>query len=182
MRVIAGKFGSRRLKSLEGANTRPTQDKIKEAIFSKVGPYFDGGQVLDLFGGSGAFGIECLSRGMDYCVYADNNYQAIKIIKTNLEDLDISKQAKVIKGSYQKALELCNQEKFKVIFLDPPYALKVHDEIIKYVVDHGMLVDDGILIVETDTKTSLIESYQTLKLINDKEYGKTKISYYKKVS
>ena len=81
MRVISGDYRGRRLKSLSGDNTRPTSDKVKESIFNMIGPYFNGGEVLDLFAGSGGLAIEAVSRGMDHAVCVDRNYQAINVIK-----------------------------------------------------------------------------------------------------
>ncbi|MDU0990620.1 MAG: RsmD family RNA methyltransferase, partial [Enterococcus faecium] len=85
MRIISGNYGGRRLKSLAGANTRPTTDKVKESIFNMIGPYFDGETVLDLFAGSGGLAIEAVSRGCSHAVCVDKNYQALKIIKENIE-------------------------------------------------------------------------------------------------
>ena len=88
MRVVAGEFGGRKLKTLSGNNTRPTTDKVKGAIFNMIGPYFDGGKALDLFSGSGSLGIEAVSRGMDQAVLVEKNFRAMEI---NLENIAVTK-------------------------------------------------------------------------------------------
>jgi 16S rRNA (guanine966-N2)-methyltransferase len=85
MRVVSGDYRGRRLKSLEGENTRPTTDKVKESMFNMIGPYFDGGIALDLFSGSGGLAIEAVSRGVELAVCVERNFQAMKIIKENIE-------------------------------------------------------------------------------------------------
>ena len=102
MRVIAGKYRSRQLKSVKSDLTRPTTDKNKENLFNMIGPYFDGGVVLDLFGGSGGLGIEAMSRGMDELYSVDKQYKAFAVIKENVNMLKID-NAHVLKMDYRKA-------------------------------------------------------------------------------
>lgn len=97
MRVISGQQGGLRLKPVPGKQTRPTTDKVKESIFNMIGPYFDGGQVLDLFAGSGALGIEALSRGMDRCIFIEAQHPAIQTIRQNLSHTKLSERASVLK-------------------------------------------------------------------------------------
>ena len=109
MRIISGNYGGRRLKSLAGANTRPTTDKVKESIFNMIGPYFDGETVLDLFAGSGGLAIEAVSRGCSHAVCVDKNYQALKIIKENIdkmEELGLFSKTAVIVCETDKTVEL----------------------------------------------------------------------------
>ncbi|MEG0368342.1 MAG: RsmD family RNA methyltransferase, partial [Coprobacillus sp.] len=105
MRVIAGKFKSRQLKSVNSDLTRPTTDKNKENLFNIIGPYFQGGVCLDLFGGSGGLGIEALSRGMDELYSVDKQYKAFATIKDNIQTLKLEDVAHVYKMDYQKALQ-----------------------------------------------------------------------------
>lgn len=179
MRIIAGVHGSRRLKTLDGDNTRPTQDKIKEAIFSKVGPYFDGGKALDLFGGSGAVGLECISRGMNEVVIADNNQKAIRVIKENINLLKENDKVKLERSDYKQVLEKYKNAKFDFIFIDPPYALKEHENIIKYI-DKNDMLNDGYLVVETASEDDLLENIGNLIKDKEKKYGITKVHYYKR--
>ena len=111
MRVIAGKFKSRQLKSVDSKLTRPTTDKNKENLFNMIGPFFDGGVCLDLFGGSGGLGIEAISRGMDELYSVDKQYKAFATIKENIQTLKIQDAAHVYKMDYQNSnlmeLQLC---------------------------------------------------------------------------
>ncbi len=98
MRIVSGKFGGIRLEGVKGDKTRPTTDKVKESLFSMLGAYFDGGSFLDLYAGSGAVGLEAISRGMDSAVLVDRQYQAVKTIKDNLAKIHAEDQVRVIKG------------------------------------------------------------------------------------
>ena len=128
MRVISGIHKSKPLESMEGRNTRPTMDKVKEGIFNSL--HEVSGIGLDLFAGSGALGIEALSRGMEKVIFVDQNFKAIKIIKANLQHLNISDQAEVYKNNADRALKALSKRamQFDVIFLDPPYDKGLIDE------------------------------------------------------
>ena len=121
MRVIAGKYKSRQLKTVKSNLTRPTTDRNKENMFNIIGPYFQGGNVLDLFAGSGGLGIEALSRGCDFLYSVDHQYAAFQIIRENIRSLKIE-NAKVYKLDYRKALKKFSEEgiKFDLVLLDPP--------------------------------------------------------------
>ncbi|SQJ10118.1 Methyltransferase [Staphylococcus auricularis] len=119
MRVIAGIHKSKPLNSLEGRNTRPTMDKVKEGIFNSL---FDiSGQGLDLFAGSGALGIEALSRGMERMIFVDQNFKAVQVIKSNLKKLEIEDQAEVYKNNAARALKALSKRdiQFDLIFFRP---------------------------------------------------------------
>lgn len=128
MRVIAGIHKSKALESLEGRNTRPTMDKVKEGIFNSL--HEVSGIALDLFAGSGALGIEALSRGMDKVIFVDQNFKAVKVIKSNLKQLDLLAQSEVYKNNADRALKaLAKREiQFDYIFLDPPYKKGLIDD------------------------------------------------------
>ncbi len=180
MRIIAGKYGSRRITTLSGDNTRPTLDKIKEALFSSIGPYFDGGKMLDLFGGSGAVAFEGLSRGIDEAVICDNNPGALKVIQDNLKTLDLKHQVRLIKQDYRMALKQLSDEQFDFIYIDPPYALKVHEMVLEWLNEHNMLRDSGVVTVETAKEDSFKESYGALIKQRERVYGITRITYFRK--
>lgn len=123
MRVIAGERKGHALKAVPGNNTRPTTDKVKESLFSIIGPFFDGDMVLDLFAGSGGLGIEALSRGAERAVFIDQAALAIKTIRQNLEGCHFTERAEVYRNDAERALKLLhkNEWKFDLVFLDPPY-------------------------------------------------------------
>lgn len=123
MRVVAGTLKGRSIKAVKGTNTRPTTDKVKESIFNIIGPYFDGGVALDLFGGSGNLGIESLSRGIDRVIFVDRETIAINTIKQNVKDLKIEDQVEIYRNDAFKALKAIVKRglQFDLILLDPPY-------------------------------------------------------------
>lgn len=95
MRVISGKYKSHPIKTVSNQKTRPTSDKVKEALFHSIGPYFPGGSALDLFAGSGGLGIEALSRGVDHVIFVDKDYQANQLIKENIRQLNLTEQCEI---------------------------------------------------------------------------------------
>lgn len=121
MRIISGTARGTKLNTLEGLKTRPTLDRIKESLFSIIQLKLPDSNILDLFAGSGALGIEALSRGANKVVFCDSNYDAIKIVNQNLEKTRFLNNAKVLNTDYSKALEKLSDEKFDIVFLDPPY-------------------------------------------------------------
>ena len=121
MRVIAGSAKGTTLKTPEGMRTRPTTDRVKEALFSILQFDLPGASVLDLFGGTGQLGIEALSRGASRAVFVDEQEAACRLIRENLKKTHLEAQAQVIRGDYKRYLLSC-REKFRILFLDPPYA------------------------------------------------------------
>ena len=123
MRIIAGTYASLRLETLKGQATRPTLDKVKEAVFSALGGMFDGGTMLDLYAGSGAIGLEAVSRGMNQAVLVDQSHAAAEIIRKNIALLGCQKQTRLLAMNDRKALSLLAKEgvQFDLVYLDPPY-------------------------------------------------------------
>lgn len=178
MRVIAGVHRSRKLQTLEGDATRPTSDKIKGAVFSKIGPYFDGGAVLDLFSGSGSIAIEAISRGMDKAYCIDASPKACKVIRSNVALLKEDEKIHILQKKAQDAIVLLQSkdEIFDFIYMDPPYALDAQQEILYQVMDANLLSEDGYLVVESlkEVEFELRESYEIVK---EASYGITCIRY-----
>ena len=179
MRVIAGKYKSRQLKSVKSNLTRPTTDRNKENMFNIIGPYFEGGNVLDLFAGSGGLGIEALSRGCDFLYSVDNQYAAFQVIKENLNALKIE-NARVFKLDYRKALKRFNEEKIKfdLVLLDPPYGKNMVPDIFAYLLEHDMLQNEAIIVVE-ELKEVTFPEYQKLNLLKKYQYGITALNIFK---
>ena len=174
MRVIAGKFKSRQLKSVDSKLTRPTTDKNKENLFNMIGPFFNGGVCLDLFGGSGGLGIEAISRGMDELYSVDKQYKAFATIKENIQTLKIQDVAHVYKMDYQKALQQFANEniQFDLVFLDPPYGLKISQKILDFLVNNCMLKQGCLLVIE-DLNEEVIEIKEPFVLKKQQSYGIT---------
>lgn len=181
MRVIGGKFKSRKLKTLKGDQTRPTADKVKGAIFSSISFDTNYNVMLDLFAGSGAMGIEGLSRGFKYVYFNDLSREAVKIIKANLNDLELKRVSKVVNLDYKKCLKLLSQEsQFDLIFIDPPYGQVNLEEIFDDLFKYDSVSEAGIVVVETSSQEKLKDNYKTLYKYKEKKYGSSKVYYFKK--
>ncbi|WP_165006125.1 MULTISPECIES: 16S rRNA (guanine(966)-N(2))-methyltransferase RsmD [unclassified Enterococcus] len=182
MRIISGNYGGRRLKSLAGANTRPTTDKVKESIFNMIGPYFEGEKVLDLFAGSGGLAIEAVSRGCAHAVCVDKNYQAVKIIKENIEITKEPEKFTVLKLDADKAIRQLAEEKerFDYLFLDPPYAKQKIIDQINQMEQLDLFSDSAVIVCETDKTVELPETVGSFFQIKKQNYGITAITIYRK--
>ena len=182
MRIVAGKFRSRPIRAVKGMNTRPTLDKVKEAEFNSIGPYFEGGAMLDLFGGSGNIGLEALSRGIEQVVFVDKDAEAVRTIKKNCESLQVSNQVQIWKTDYNSALRRCAQEKrsFDLIYLDPPYAAQQIEKIIVYIQEKQLLKKGGRIIAESLREDGFFKRTGDIFLIKEAFYGITRISIYER--
>ena len=180
MRIVAGKYGSRRIEAPQGMDTRPTQDKIREAVFSSLGGFFDGGRVLDLYAGSGAIGFEALSRGMDEAVFADISSAAVAVIRRNAETLK-EENVRILKMKALKAVKLLGQEenRFDLVYLDPPYRKQENETVLSALLAEGLLCPGAKVLVESLKEESFPESVGRLRRVREAVYGITKISYYK---
>jgi len=151
LRIIAGKYRHLVIDAPSVDSTRPTTDKVREALMSALGTSIDGAIVLDLFAGSGALGIEALSRGASKVYFCDNNRLAFKTVKNNLNRLKITDEAYLVYGDYKHMLSYLKDNNIKVdiVFLDPPYALKnIYLEVIDYLFNNEILNNEGILVRE----------------------------------
>lgn len=181
MRVIAGRFGGLRLDAVKGRETRPTTDKIKEAIFSMLMPYINGGQVLDLYAGTGGLGIEAVSRGMDHAVLVDRQRAAIEVIEKNIDKTHAGEAFTVLKVPATAALSrLAGQGRsFDLILLDPPYAQEKLKADLTAMEDGGLLATGAIIMIESDQVADLPKTGPNLNLLKQKDYGITRVSLYR---
>lgn len=182
MRVVAGEYRGRKLKSLSGDNTRPTTDKVKESIFNMIGPYFDGGEVLDLYAGSAGLAIEAISRGMDQAICVEKNYQAIKVIKENIAITKEAEKFTVLKKDADQALQQFAEEQhqFDLVLLDPPYAKQKIEQQLQLMVEQDLLNEDAIVVCETDKSVQLTE-VDGLEQTRQQTYGITMITIYRRI-
>ena len=181
MRIVAGKYRSRSIDAVDGDQTRPTLDKVKEAIFSRVGPYFDGGSMLDLFGGSGNVSFEAISRGMDHSILCDVSYKAISTIKKNAKTLQCSDQIEVWKMDFKRALQQAADQHatFDFVYLDPPYKKQQIDWILQFLSEHELLNPGADVVCESLKEDQFQDQYGSLEMVKDATYGITRITYYK---
>ena len=176
MRVIAGSARRMQLKTLDGLDTRPTTDRIKETLFNMLTPYIYDCMFLDLFAGSGGIGIEAMSRGARQAVFVEKNPKAMSCIKENLQHTKLDKKAMTMASDVMTALcKLNGSKQFDYIFMDPPYNLELERKVLEYLAESDVLAEDGVIIVEASKETEFdyIESLG-FSLIKTKEYKTNK--------
>lgn len=172
MRVISGIKRGLNLLSPKGEETRPTTDRVKENIFNLITGYTQEVKVLDLFSGSGAMGIEALSRGADSCVFTDLSKDAVEIIRKNIDKTGFNDISLVYQTDFEKYLNSTN-EKFSLIFLDPPYHNGFVDKAIAIIRKRGLLTEDGIIVCETDFDEEI--DLSSFLLIKERIYGRVRV-------
>ncbi len=176
MRIIAGESRGIKLKTLQGSEiVRPTIERVKEGIFSSIHFFVEGAHVLDLFAGSGQMGIEALSRGAAHCVFIDEDKNAIDIIKSNLKAANLLQNATVIHTDASNYL-LRTQEKFNLIFLDPPYNKSIIETTLPNL--QNIVCDDAIIIAETELNAKLPEKAGKITLKKQYKYSSVRVTKY----
>ncbi|MDQ0231292.1 16S rRNA (guanine(966)-N(2))-methyltransferase RsmD [Metabacillus malikii] len=180
MRVVSGKFKGRQLKAVPGVTTRPTTDKVKEAIFNMVGPYFDGGISLDLFAGSGGLGIEAISRGIELSIFVDREMKAIQTIHKNLEICQAKDFSEVYRNDAERALKaiIKRELQFDLIFLDPPYKQQKLKALISLMNENQLLKENGYIVTEHDASITLPPAIGKYTQIKHETYGMSSVTVY----
>lgn len=176
MRVIAGSARSLKLKTLEGMDTRPTTDRIKETLFNIIGPTVYDSIFLDLFSGSGGIGIEALSRGAREAVFVENNPRAMRCIKENLKFTRLESKAATMTADVMNALYRLEGEKvFDIIFMDPPYDRGFEKIVLEYLAESDLVYDDTTIIVEASRETDFSYTEELgFSVIREKVYKTNK--------
>ena len=180
MRVITGKARGIQLKTPDGMLTRPTADRVKEALFSIINFDIPGARVLDLFGGTGQLGIEALSRGAASAVFVDAREDSCRLIRENLKRTKLEKDAKVIRSDYLDYLNRC-REQYNIILLDPPYAEVFLENAIKRITENDILQSNGIIVAERPLGKELPWEFEGYTRSKDYKYGKVLLTIYRKV-
>jgi 16S rRNA (guanine(966)-N(2))-methyltransferase RsmD len=178
MRIISGRERGRRLRTLEGEHTRPTSEKVKEALFSIIQFEIEGRRVLDLFAGSGQLGLEALSRGARECVFVENDRQAMQIVKENAEKCRLAAESKFLQVDYTTALKRTD-EKYDIIIIDPPYKSDFYIKALELISGFDILGINGIILVESDVELELPETAGKLLKGREYQYGRTKLTIYR---
>ena len=177
MRVISGSARGRRLKELQGMDTRPTTDKVKESLFNIIQFELEDRRALDLFGGTGQLGIEALSRGAAHCTFVDMRREAAALIRDNLRLCGLSDSARVVQGDALAFLSSC-REKFQVIFLDPPYQSGLLEKSMEAVAGFDILSEHGIMICESAADQVLPPLAPPYMQGREYRYGKIKLTLF----
>lgn len=187
MRIISGKCRGRLLRTPGlgnvNAGIRPTADRVKEALFSILGGRIRGARVLDLYAGTGALGLEALSRGADSAIFVDQGEGAIALIKKNVELCGLSERSVIIRRDLARGLSFLQEFSavggFDLIFLDPPYRQGLVDSFLLTLSELGLLALDGVVVGEEGAEVELAETYPGLQLADHRRYGDTAIWFYR---
>ena len=180
MRVVSGENKGIPLKAVPGNSTRPTTDKVKEAIFNMIGPYFNGGIGLDLFAGSGGLGIEGLSRGLERVVFVDREGKAITAVKDNLAACKLEDKAEIYRNDANRAIKalIKRERSFDYIFLDPPYKLQQLERLLSTIEEEHLLKKGGIIVCEHSSDVVLPKTVGRLEQVKYEKYGIIAVSIY----
>ncbi len=186
MRIIGGEVGGRTIRAPRGAATRPTSDRVREAIFNILGPPPEGARVLDLYAGAGGLGLEALSRGAATAVFVDRAADATKCVEENAAKLGYQTRVRVLRSEATAALArlAAQAQRFAWIFVDPPYA---SDEAVKVLGALGgeaaaVVDDEGVVIVEHGKRHAPSDAHGTLARHDRRRYGDTEVSFYRRES
>jgi len=184
MRVISGTARGKKLVSLEGLETRPTLDRVKEALFNVLQFDIKNANILDLFSGSGALGIEALSRGAEKAVLCDFSKKAYEVIAKNVEATKLKDKSKLLNKDYLEVLKFLKKEseKFNIIFLDPPYKTDYIYKSIEKIIEYDLLAEEGIIVAETDDENKIeeIKKIQNIEIYDARKYGIVNIIFIRK--
>ena len=184
MRITAGEYRGRRLVSPRGLRTRPTSDLLRQAIFNVVGPRIVGARVLDVCAGTGAVGLEALSRGAAHATFVERDRQALACLQTNLASLDAAPRARILPGDALVALaELTRTgERFDCVVVDPPYDGDLALRCVEVLAPGRILSDNALLVVQAFHTTPFPARIDQLSRSWDRRYGETQLIVYRKES
>ncbi len=181
MRVISGKLRGTKLYTLEGLETRPTLDRVKESLFNIINFDIPNSIFLDLFGGSGAIGIEAASRGAQKVIMCENSKKAIEVINKNIEKTRLKNEITLYNMDYENCIKNKLKDKFDIIYIDPPYKTDYAFKAIKLIMEKGLIDKNTLIILETDIEQIVEKQFEKLDLeeINKKKYGRACLLFYK---
>jgi RNA methyltransferase, rsmD family len=181
MRITSGTLKNRKIKSREGKETRPTLERIKEAIFSIIGDKITDARFLDLYSGTGNMAIEALSRGAGRAVMIEQDKEALRIIIDNVNDLKLDGRCRAYKNDVFRAVEILGRknEKFDVIFLDPPYKENITEKTLEKISESEILAEDGIIISEHSVYEKSKDTVGNLVKYDERDYNKKIVTFYK---
>jgi len=184
MRIISGSARGTKLYTLDGMNTRPTLDRVKEPLFNILNFDLENAVVLDLFAGSGALGLEAISRGAKKAIFCEKNRNAIEIIEKNIEKTRFTNKSLLIKNDFEKGLTYINNQNIKVdiVFIDPPYKTDLAKKSVEKILDIDILNDNFIMVIETDEPERILNDIEDMNItVYDKrKYGRVSIIFLSK--
>ncbi|MGL4451568.1 MAG: 16S rRNA (guanine(966)-N(2))-methyltransferase RsmD [Sarcina sp.] len=181
MRIISGKARGRKILSPATMETRPTLDRIKEAIFNIIQGYVPDSVAIDVFAGTGSLGLEAASRGAKECYLVDKSPVTYPLLKKNIENLNFEDTCTALNMDAYMALKSLNAKGkvFDLIFIDPPYLMDLIPEAIQIIDDNNMLQEDGVIVSKIDVTEEIFEGTENIKLFRTKKYGNTIVNLYR---
>ncbi|RJP21356.1 MAG: 16S rRNA (guanine(966)-N(2))-methyltransferase RsmD [Candidatus Abyssobacteria bacterium SURF_5] len=181
MRITGGQMKGIVLRAPRGLETRPTSDKVREAVFQTLGGLVSGTRVLDLFAGSGALGIEAISRGADFCVFVEKDRSAVRVIADNIARAGMQDKSRIVRSDFRDAVKMLSRhgETFRLILLDPPYASDILTGVAATLAANPIVAQGGILVLEHFKKTTAPDSLAGITTAETRYYGQTAITYYR---
>jgi len=181
VRIIAGKARGRKILSPATYETRPTLDRVKEAMVSMIQGYIPEATVVDVFAGTGSLGLEAASRGAKECYLFDKSEVTFPLLKENVENLKFTDFCHPLKIDAYAGLKMLAKKgkRFDLVFIDPPYCKEMIPEAIKTIKENDMLNEDGIIVTKIDSIEEIYEGYEDIKLTRSKKYGNTTVCFYK---
>ena len=181
MRIISGKARGTKLYTLDGLDTRPTLDRVKESMFNIINFNIADSVVLDLFSGSGAIGIEFASRGAKKVYLCDNSKKAIDIIEKNVDKTHLESIVEILACDFKKAIEKLKDLKFDIIYIDPPYVTNYIRESLELLCTTQCIDENTLMILETDDEKRIINDIKSLniKIIDQRKYGRVSLFFTK---
>ncbi len=182
MRIISGKAKGTKLYTLQGDNTRPTLDRVKESIFNIIQSQIPEATVLDLFAGSGAIGLEMLSRGAKKAILCDKSKEAIGIIKKNIQKTHMEEKVELYNIDFKECIEKVSKEKFDIIYIDPPYETNFIEKSLEKIIEKNIIQENGIIILETDDEKRIKKEIEKINvaIIDERKYGRANIIFLSK--
>lgn len=180
MRVIGGKYRGRRLRTSAGLDVRPTSDRLRETLFNILAPRVRGSRFLDICAGSGAVGIEALSRGAAHATFIERARPACSVIRENLDAFASEDDARIINRDAAQAVSRLREEgeSFDIAFLDPPYASGLYSQVMEKLSEGGLVSGDGVVVVEHRSKTPPREAYGRLRVYREVRQGESALAFY----
>lgn len=181
MQIVGGKFRGHKINAPKGSNTRPTSSRLREALFNIVQSYIDDATFLDLYAGSGAMGLEALSRGAHKATFVDNNREALACISANTKQLKVEPSSIILKGDVFQMLEMLTRKtQFDIIYADAPYAEENAPKLLQFIDENTLLKDSGMLFIEDVLKAHKTDGLKSLHLISVRNAGPAYLHQYQK--
>ena len=181
MRIISGKARGTKLYTLEGLNTRPTLDRVKESLFNIISNDILNSIVLDLFSGSGAIGLEFASRGAKKVYLCDYSKEAINVIEKNIVKTHLDERTEILNCDFEKAIQKLKDQKFDIIYLDPPYNTNYVKKSLELLIEKNCVNENTLIIIETDDDKRINDEIRDLdiKIIDQRKYGRASLIFTK---